>query len=310
MFQRGRLAFLIFILILALAINAAVVSGAAVAGGAAQSRIDCNTLASHVLGQPIHYCVLLPPGYDAAVASHSTRRYPVLYFLHGLGENEQTLFETGGWNVIEDLRQQHKIGDFLIVAPEGKRSFFINSANGKFRYNDFFIREFMPYIEGKYLARRDGKGRAITGLSMGGYGALRFAFAHPELFSSVSAQSAALMRESPQELNGALRSGTPLGRLLGTVFGDPIDVAHWQQNDPFVLAKRKEAEVRKLAIYFNCGDRDEYDFEKGANALDQQLRGQKIAHEYHLYPGNHSFDYFMDHLGETVEFHWRAFEGK
>jgi S-formylglutathione hydrolase FrmB len=177
----------------------------------AQSRIDCNALKSHILGDTVHYCVLLPAGYDSVPA----KRYPVLYFLHGLGENEQTLFKTGGWNLIEDLRQQHKIGDFLIVTPEAKASFYINSADGKVRYGDFFQQEFIPYVEGTYRIRRERKARAITGISMGGYGALRFAFADPDMFSSVSAQSAALMTESPQELNAALRAGTPLGRLLG-----------------------------------------------------------------------------------------------
>jgi S-formylglutathione hydrolase FrmB len=57
----------------------------------AQGRIDCNALQSHILGETVHYCVMLPPDYDAATAGHSPRRYPVLYFLHGLGDNEQTL---------------------------------------------------------------------------------------------------------------------------------------------------------------------------------------------------------------------------
>src|SRR5271165_3563340 len=90
----------------------------------AQSRIDCGALNSRILQRPVRYCVLLPPAYDS-----STQSYPVLYFLHGLGQNEQTLFNTGGWNLIDDLRQQHKIGDFLIVAPDGFRSFYINSAD-------------------------------------------------------------------------------------------------------------------------------------------------------------------------------------
>ncbi len=100
----------------------------------AQSRIDCNALKSRILSDTVHYCVLLPQSYDAAPAKH----YPVLYFLHGLGENEQTLFKTGGWNLIEDMRQQHKIADFLIVTPEAKASFYVNSADGKVRYS--FVR--------------------------------------------------------------------------------------------------------------------------------------------------------------------------
>src|SRR5579863_3546427 len=159
----------------------------------AQSRIDCNLLKSHILGEDVHYCVLLPSGYDSAAGKPSSKMYPVLYFLHGLGENEQSLFKTGGWSLIEDLRQQGKIGDFLIVTPEAKASFYINSADGKVRYSDFFLREFMPFIESKYRIRRERSARAITGISMGGYGALRLAFANPGMFSAVSAQSAALM---------------------------------------------------------------------------------------------------------------------
>jgi S-formylglutathione hydrolase FrmB len=272
----------------------------------AQSRIDCDALKSRVLAETVHYCVLLPPGYDSAAAHHS-ERYPVLYFLHGLGDNEQTLFKTGGWNLIEDLRRQHKVGDFLIVTPDAKTTFYVNSADGKVRYSDFFLQEFIPYIEGKYRIRRERRFRAISGLSMGGYGALRFAFAYPDMFSAVSAQSAALMTESPQELNAAVRSGTPLGRLLGSVFGNPINVAHWKENDPFSLARKNKVGIGKLAIYFNCGREDEYGFETGATALDQQLHQEHINHEFHLYPGGHSASYFGAHLGEVIEFHSKMF---
>jgi S-formylglutathione hydrolase FrmB len=271
-----------------------------------QSRIDCNALKSRILGEDIHYCVMLPAGYDAA--ENSGRRYPILYFLHGLGDNEQSLFKSGGWNLVEDLRRQRKIGDFLIVAPEGTQSFYINSADGKIRYNDFFLHEFLPYIEGKYRIRRERGSRAITGLSMGGYGAIRFAFAHPELFSSVSAQSAALITETPQELSAVMRSRGPLSEVLASVFGNPINVPHWKQNDPFALAKQNKLALAKLAIYFNCGRDDDFHFEIGAQALDKQLQSEGIKHEFHLYPGNHSGGFFLALLGETLEFHWKAFE--
>ena len=107
--------------------------------------------------------------------------------------------------------QQHKLGEFLIVAPEGRRSFYINSADGSVRYSDFFLQEFMPLIETKYRIKKGRSNRGISGISMGGYGAIRFAFSHPELFSSVSAQSAALITESPQELDSRL----PLRRAAG-----------------------------------------------------------------------------------------------
>ncbi len=273
----------------------------------AQSRIDCSALNSRILKQVVHYCVYLPAGYDAGAAQHPARRYPVLYFLHGLGDNERTLFNSGGWTVLDDLRNQHKMGDFLIAAPEGKRSFFINSADGSVRYSDFFLQEFLPHIDRSYRTLPGRSGRAISGISMGGYGALRFAFAYPALFSAASAQSAALITETPQQLDAASRMGSPLSGILGAVFGMPIDVTHWHENDPLVLAKKNAVALRKVAIYFNCGQEDNYGFEKGAAALHDELQREKVPHRYHPYPGDHSLTYFLAHFAEVMEFHSRAF---
>ena len=273
--------------------------------GFGESRIECSALKSRILKRSVRYCVVLPESYSAP---HSPKRYPVLYFLHGLGNNEQTLFNSGGWNVIQDLRQQHQIGEFLIVSPQAGSSFFINSADGTNRYSDFFLQEFVPYIEKKYPVQSERRTRGITGISMGGYGALRFAFAHPELFGSVSAESAALIPAAPAELNAAIRSGTPLGSLLGPVFGQPINPAHWRSNDPLLLARRNASRLQTMAIYFNCGRSDDLGFDKGAEALDRELKAEKVAHQYHLYPGDHSLEYFLAHLGEVMEFHSKAFE--
>jgi S-formylglutathione hydrolase FrmB len=269
--------------------------------------MDCAALKSQILHRAVRYCVYVPSGSDAAVAQHPPKRYPVLYFLHGLGDNEQTLFNSGGWTLLDDLRNQHRMGDFLIVAPEGRRSFYVNFADGSERYSDFFLQEFMPRIESKYRIRVGRTGRAISGISMGGYGALRFGFAHPELFSAVSAQSAALITETPQQLDEASKSGSPLPSVLGPVFGRPINVPHWNENNPFLLAKKNVAGLRTLAIYFNCGQEDNYGFERGAAALDAQLSKEHIKHEYHAYAGDHSITYFLAHFAEVMEFHSRAF---
>ena len=279
----------------------------ATCAAAAQSRIDCSALNSKILKRTVRYCVYLPSGYDASAAKSPPRRYPLLYFLHGLGDNEQTLFNSGGWTLLDDLRKQGKIADFLIVAPEGWRSFYINSSDGSMRYSDFFLQEFMPGIEHKYRVRPGSAGRGISGISMGGYGALRFAFAHPALFLAVSAQSAALITESPQELNSAVSAGAPLAGVLAAVFGKPIRVAHWSENSPFVLAAKNAAALKHLAIYFNCGQDDNYGFERGAAQLHDELLKEGVKHEYHAYPGDHSFAYFMSHFEEVMEFHSKAF---
>jgi S-formylglutathione hydrolase FrmB len=178
--------------------------------------------------------------------------------------------------------------------------------DNKVRYNDFFLQEFVPLIEAKYRISKGRKNRAISGISMGGYGALRFAFGHPEMLSAASAQSAALITESPAELDTATRSGASLGKVLAGVFGSPIDVRHWKANDPFVLARENAAPLHKLAIYFNC-QQDNYGLEKGAAALHDELKKEGIAYEYHPYPGDHGLAYFRSHFEEVMEFHSRAF---
>src|SRR2546427_8610481 len=111
----------------------------AAAPARAAGRAECLSLSSKILGRAVPYCVLLPPTYDA----QKTTRYPVLYFLHGLGENEQILLQAGGMNLVEDLREQNQLGEFLIVTPAGDRSFYINSHDGRERYEDFLVREFL-----------------------------------------------------------------------------------------------------------------------------------------------------------------------
>ncbi len=218
------------------------------------------------------------------------------------------LFKMGGWNLIQDLRRQNKIGNFLIITPEARSSFYVNSADEKVRYSDFMLREFIPFIESHYRAQHGRAARAVGGISMGGYGALRFAFANPQLFSAVSAESAALVTATPDELNMMLRSGDPMGTVLGPAFGNPINAAHWRENDPFALARKNSAAIRQLAIYFNCGREDQFEFEVGAEKLHRELDGEGIKHEYHLYPGDHSASYFLAHLAEVMEFHSRAFQ--
>jgi S-formylglutathione hydrolase FrmB len=269
-----------------------------------QGRIECSSVASKILKRDVPYCVLLPKSYDTA---GSTAKFPMLYFLHGLGDNQQSLINMGAWNLISDLRQQNKIGDFLIATPQGWGTFYINSADGRTRYSDFFLDEFLPFIEHKYRTRTDRAGRAISGISMGGYGAIRFAFAYPQKFSAVSAESAALFPDSPKVLDQAMQSGAPRAKLFGSVFGTPINPQHWIANSPFALVKQNAAAVSRLAISFNCGDQDGYRFDEGAAALDKLLTAEKIAHTFKLYPGEHSLNYFLAHIEEVMEFHSREF---
>ena len=277
----------------------------AVVSARAQERADCRAFRSALLQSSVRYCVYLPASYSAPDAK--TKKYPVLYLLHGLGGNEQSIALEGEWTKLQDLRAQNKVGEFLVVAPDGRDTFYINSRDGKTPYSDFFIREFVPYVERTYRVRTERASRGITGFSMGGYGALRMAFAYPELFGSASAHSGALMRAAPQGVSAGASSGNLAAVLLATVFGNPIERKFWDLNSPFVLARKNAAALMKMKIYFDCGTEDSYGFYRGANELNETLDSLKIPHEFHLYPGGHSVSYLLSHREASFEFHSREF---
>ncbi len=265
-------------------------------------RVECRAMASKILARDVRYCVLLPASYDAA----PTRRYPILYFLHGLGGDEQTLINLGVWNLLEDLRERGQLGEFLIAAPDGDATFFINSEDGRQQYEDFFIHEFMPVVERHYRVLADRVHRGLNGMSMGGYGALHSAFEYPRLFGSVSVHSPALVERLPMVdtiLGGRFASSTVFGR----VFGRPLNRAFWNRNNPLTLASSAQG-LKSMKIYFDCGTQDDFGFDAGAKKLDEILKSRGIPHEFHLYPGRHDWVFFAAHLPQSLEFESRAFE--
>lgn len=249
----------------------------------------------------MRYCAFLPPDYD----QDKTRHYPVLYYLHGLGDNEQSLLNFGGWDVITELRRQGKIGDVIVLAPSGGHTFYLNSENGKIRYEDFFLHEFVPEMEKKYRAEGTRTTRGITGVSMGGYGALRIAFKHPEEFAAVSAQMPALIAKLPEDLDTG-GEGSP-GAMLGDVFGSPFSRGYFDRNNVFYFVRKDSAaSLKAMKIYFDVGNNDDYGFEEGAQQLNELLKSRGIPHEFHVYQGRHDAQFVMRHFGEVMEFQWKA----
>jgi S-formylglutathione hydrolase FrmB len=261
---------------------------------AATGRVECNSAPSKILNRPVPYCVVLPPSFDA----DKRRYFPILYFLHGLGDNEQFFVHSGAWNITEDMWEKQELREFVIATPNADASFYINSRSGKARYEDFLLQEFFPFVEKRFRAAPGRGHRAIAGISMGGYGALHMAFRHPQLFVAVSAHSAALIEKLPTFLGAAPDS--PRAGVLGSVFGSPPDAAFWDRNSPIVLART--ASLAGLKIYFDCGDQDDYGFESGAAALDKALTSRHILHEFHIYAGRHDPAYFAEHLPASLAF--------
>src|ERR1700743_3717023 len=261
----------------------------------ATTRVQCGAMKSKYVPGNIGYCAMLPPSYDAKPG----KKFPVLYFLHGLGGDQSFLASSGASSEIEEAWEEKKLGEFVIITPQGENSFYINSRDGHILYDDFFIREFVPQMERKFRLIGDRAGRAIGGVSMGGYGALRFAFEYPKMFVSVAVHMPALLEELP---HGSANAG--LGIFLGNAFGSPLNEHFWKENTPFVFART--ANLQGLKIYFDCGDHDNYGFDEGTRRLDRGLTARHIEHEAHIYPGNHSWEFVAEHLEASLQFQSRA----
>jgi S-formylglutathione hydrolase FrmB len=262
----------------------------------AASRVQCGAMKSKYVPGRIGYCAMLPPSYDASPG----KRFPVLYFLHGLGGDQSFLASNGASSAIEEAWEEKRLGQFVIITPQGENSFYINSRDGHILYEDFFVREFVPQMERRFRVQHDREGRAISGVSMGGYGALRFAFKYPRMFVSVSAHMPALLEELP---HGSSETG--LASFLGNAFGSPLNERFWKENTPFVFAR--SVNLQGLKIYFDCGEQDTFSFDTGARQMDKLLTARHVAHEAHLYPGGHNWQYVGQHLEESLMFHSRAF---
>jgi S-formylglutathione hydrolase FrmB len=266
--------------------------------------IEYNSLPSAALGKDLKYAVMLPPSYKV----DAKRRYAVLYFLHGMFGNEGEFERRGVAAKIASLRDQGLIGEFIIVAPAGGNSFYLNAKNGV-RYEDAIIQDLIPHIEKTYRVIGTRDGRAIQGISMGGWGALMLAFKHPEMFSSVTTHSAALFAELPHPTGNDRRSQFML-QIIGNIFGTPPDEEFFRSVNPMYLAEVNAAAIKKsgLKIYFDCGEQDRYGFQESNKQFDERLTKLGIAHDFHLYPGNHGWEYMISVADHSYAFLWKNFK--
>jgi S-formylglutathione hydrolase FrmB len=276
------------------------------------SRVQYKTYQSALMSRELRYGIYLPPSYETS----GTRRYPVIYFLHGLNENEMRWSTRGETDLMLDKMIADKaIGEFIVAIPmSATTSFYTNARSGNAPWEDAVVKEFIPMIESNYRVNASRATRAISGISMGGYGALKIAMKHPEMFGSVSTHSAALV----PDFNTATVTGRRLDQFkalfdniygIGFAGGGQLDLSYWNANNPLELAK-DTAKLQNMKIYFDCGTEDEYGFYAGQQVLDDILTKAKYPHTAGLYPGAHGWDYAKQHTRQSLLFHWNAFNGK
>ncbi len=157
--------------------------------------LEQRAVHSTILGREVKYSIYLPADY-----SSSERSYPVVYLLHGYTDDNTGWLQFGEINRLADKAiAEGTIPPMILVMPNGDSSWYINSYDGKEKYEDFFVREFIPLIEKNYRIKGEKKYRGVAGLSMGGFGTLVYTMKHPELFVAGAALSAAVFDDAAME---------------------------------------------------------------------------------------------------------------
>jgi S-formylglutathione hydrolase FrmB len=225
-----------------------------------------GTFHSAALKKNVGYNICLPSAY----ATSPERRFPVVYYLHGYEGNESSYLE-----YVRHWRDATgRIGPIILVLVNGgETSFFTDSPDGTVPGETVVVKELIPHIDAKYRTLAAREGRSLHGYSMGGFGALKLGFKHPEMFSSVVSYGATL--------SDAAEFKKHLGKVFTRQFGG--DAQRYAENDPLVLAERNTGKIRdRLGIRIVVGTKDE--FLPRHRALHEKLNSLKVPHEYEEIP--------------------------
>ncbi|RWY55522.1 alpha/beta hydrolase [Mucilaginibacter gilvus] len=260
---------------------------------------DNLTLNSKILKSERKFAIYLPPDYET-----SGRSYPVLYLLHGGGDDHTGWVQFGEVQNITDKAIRDGIAtSMIIVMPDantGRRGYY-NDIKGDFNYEDFFFTELMPYVEKKYRIKADKHYRAVAGLSMGGGGSFVYALHHPEMFSSACPLSAATGFLSLEEAKAALVKNNPNVTLADST------ISNYYNKYSVIPLINAMPDANKKAVrwFMDIGD-DDFLYE-GNGLVHNLMRKKEIPHEYRVRDGAHNWTYWRASLPVVLEFVSQAF---
>lgn len=230
---------------------------------AASGRIETGVFNSQI-GGPMAYRVYLPPCYG-----ENGRSYPTLYMLPGNDQTDAIWDSLGLDETAEAAIKNNEIPPLIIVMPEGGW-IALNSSGGPYSYESVIMDDLIPFIETTYCVWPEGNGRAIGGLSRGGYWALEIAFRHPAQFASVGGHSASL-----------------------------LDIAAGPDLNPQYTGLTHNLD--NLRIYLDMGEND--GGIGNTRKLHEDLTAQEIPHTWVLNPGGHDNAYWMAHLNDYLNWY-------
>ena len=259
---------------------------------------DNLSVQSEILGMERSFAIYLPPDYET-----STRSYPVLYLLHGAGDDQTGWVQFGEvLHIADKAIAEGRATPMIIVMPDantGQRGYF-NDIKGEWRYEDFFFEELMPHVESTYRIRGEKRYRAIAGLSMGGGGTFMYALHHPELFSSACPLSAST---GPLSMEDMVRRYERRGVEVENM--EELET-YFKQHSALELVKNiPEDQKRAVRWYIDCGD-DDFLYE-GNSLVHIAMRKQEIPHEFRIRDGAHNWTYWREALPEVLSFVSAAF---
>jgi enterochelin esterase-like enzyme len=258
---------------------------------------DNLSLTSKLLKSERKFAIYLPPDYEV-----SDRSYPVLYLLHGAGDNHTGWVQFGEvQNIADRAIRDGNATPMIIVMPDadtGRRGYF-NDVKGDWPYEDFFFTELMPFVEKKYRIKKEKRYRAIAGLSMGGGGSFMYALHHPELFSSACPLSAATGPLTVDDARKNLVRNNP-------GVADSVVSNYYNRHSALALINNMpDAQKKAVRWYIDCGD-DDFLYE-GNSLVHIALRKKEIPHEFRIREGAHNWTYWRESLPAVLGFVTQGF---
>jgi S-formylglutathione hydrolase FrmB len=244
---------------------------------------------SAIVGKTLPYNVILPRDYRTS----RTTRYPVLYLLHGLdGHYDNWTTRTN----VADYASRYRM---IVVTPEGNDGWYTDSATvAGDKYESYFLKELIPDVQKRYRTIESRYGRGVAGLSMGGYGALKFGLKSPAMFAFAASISGPL--DIASWTDDELKNLAWIRKSVVSVFGPDGSETH-KANDIFEITRAMPA-GRTASLpyfYFDCGNEDVLCGSSGKFAA--LLREKKIPHEYRQLPGAHGWPYWDQQVQEVLK---------